>query len=1072
MKKKLASVVTCTLLAPMFLNGHVNTVYADSKTNQISTTQENQQKEMDRKGLLGYYFKGKDFSNLIMFAPTRDNTLIYDQQTANTLLDKKQQEYQSIRWIGLIQSKETGDFTLNLSDDEHAIIEIDGKIISHKGKEKQVVHLEKGKLVPIKVEYQSDETLNMDSQTFKNLKLFKVDSQNQSHQVQLDELRNPAFNKKETQEFIVKASKTNLFTQKTNRDIDEVMDTDGDSIPDLWEKNGYTIQGKIAVKWDDSLANKGYIKYVSNPYESHTVGDPYTDYEKAAKDIPKANAKETFNPLVAAFPSVNVGLEKVVISKNEDLSHSVGSNSSENWSYTNTEGVDVTAGWEGLGPKFGVSVNYQHSETVAKEWGSSTDDTSHINGAQSAFLNANVRYHNVGTGAIYNVKPTTSFVLDGTTIGTIKAKENTTALSLSSKDSYPKLGQNGIAINTMDDFNSHPIPLNKEQLETYISNKKPILLETNQTEGQYAIQDVNGQTVISGEWNGVQQQIEYKTTSIIVDTGKSVSEKRVAGKDYTDPEDLTPEITLKEALKLAYPDEITEKEGLLFYNDRPLYEEVIQSFVDEYTSKQIKKQLTDTTGKFKNVKNLYDIKLEPKMNFTIKMNTIYDGAESGNLTTNEIGTWSEAKAVNNKTAANTGKFSYNTNGKAKVTLRKEAKEKLQPNTNYYLSFYARNSNTGNQEFPVTIYDINGKEIISKKIKTTNNYQKYNILISNMKKSEIGSITFDTSGKFSLNIDDVAFTAVGAEKVGIFDAEQIKQGHQFEKWNSKNDGLGYIRGIMFSKVPKVEVEYQVQRTDDSGNWVWDSIVAAPNVDGNGKRTLNFTGTHGVRVYAVDKNNDDLKVLLKEYMPFSQEHHVEKWNVVSKKVGPGANLTEKRYIDDITFKNAKNRELRYKLKVNGQFTTIKPAYKIDAQGKRKVNFLEFNKGEGYREIANSKVIDLEVYAVDEKDDNIFEKVARYDLNSALYLFEHGGAEGSYLDFAYSTNISDLRNKKFNDVISTIVLPPNSSITIYEHVNYKGLSKTIPNPDKQNYKIIEFLKQDTWWNDKISSFKFTKK
>ncbi|PFR50700.1 hypothetical protein COK29_30600, partial [Bacillus cereus] len=77
------------------------------------------------------------------------------------------------------------------------------------------------------------------------------------------------------------------------------------------------------------------------------------------------------------------------------------------------------------------------------------------------------------------------------------------------------------------------------------------------------------------------------------------------GKDYTNPEDLTPEVTVKEALKLAYPDEITEKNGLLFYDKRPIYEEVIQSYVDEYTAKQIRKQLNDKKGKLKDVKKLY-----------------------------------------------------------------------------------------------------------------------------------------------------------------------------------------------------------------------------------------------------------------------------------------------------------------------------------------------------------------------------------------------------------------------------------------------------------------------------------
>ncbi|MBN9901331.1 binary toxin-like calcium binding domain-containing protein, partial [Bacillus thuringiensis] len=626
MKKQIVSVVACTVLAPMFLHGNGNTVYADNKTKQISPTLEDQQKEMDRKGLLGYYYKEKDFNNLILFAPTRENTLRYDQQTANALLDKKQQNYQSIRWVGQLQSKETGDFTFHLSEDEYAMIELNGKVISNKGKEKQVVHLEKGQLVPIKIEYQADKPIDMDSEIFKNLKLFKVDAQQQSHHIQLDELRNPEFNKKETQEFLKKAASSNLFTQKVKSTKNEDDDTDGDSISDGFEENGYTIQDKHAVKWDDSLASKGYTKFVSNPLDTHTVGDPYTDYEKAARDLDLSNAKETFNPLVAAFPSVNVSMEKVILSPNENLSNSVESHSSTNWSYTNTEGASVEAGIGPKGLSFGVSANYQHSETVGHEWGTSTGNTSQFNTASAGYLNANVRYNNVGTGAIYDVKPTTSFVLNKDTIATITAKSNSTALSISPGQSYPKQGQNGIAITSMDDFNSHPITLNKQQVGQLLNNT-PIMLETDQTDGVYKVRDAHGNIATGGTWNGVTQQIEAKTASIIIDDGTRVAEKRVAAKDYTHPEDKTPELTLKDALKLSYPDQIKEKDGLLYYNDKPIYESSVMTYLDENTAKEVKKQINDTTGKFKDVQHLYDVKLTPKMNFTIKMAVLYDGAE-------------------------------------------------------------------------------------------------------------------------------------------------------------------------------------------------------------------------------------------------------------------------------------------------------------------------------------------------------------------------------------------------------------------------------------------------------------
>ncbi|WP_231122480.1 hypothetical protein [Bacillus thuringiensis] len=227
-------------------------------------------------------------------------------------------------------------------------------------------------------------------------------------------------------------------------------------------------------------------------------------------------------------------MEKVILSKDENLSNSVESHSSTNWSYTNTEGASIEAGASLLGPTFGVSANYQHSETVAKEWGTSTGNTSQFNTASAGYVNADVRYNNVGTCAIYEVKPTTGFVLDNDTVAIITAKSNSTALSISPGESYPKKGQNGIAINTMDDFNSHPITLNKQQLDQLLNNKPP-MLETNQADGVYKIKDTSGNIVTGGDWNGVIQQIQAKTASIIVDTGESVSEKRIAAKDLIIP---------------------------------------------------------------------------------------------------------------------------------------------------------------------------------------------------------------------------------------------------------------------------------------------------------------------------------------------------------------------------------------------------------------------------------------------------------------------------------------------------------------------------------------------------------
>ncbi|OTX95991.1 hypothetical protein BK726_02050 [Bacillus thuringiensis serovar londrina] len=869
MKKQIVSVVACTVLAPMFLHGNGNTVYADNKTKQISPTLEDQQKEMDRKGLLGYYYKEKDFNNLILFAPTRENTLRYDQQTANALLDKKQQNYQSIRWVGQLQSKETGDFTFHLSEDEYAMIELNGKVISNKGKEKQVVHLEKGQLVPIKIEYQADKPIDMDSETFKNLKLFKVDAQQKSHQIQLDELRNPEFNKKETQEFLKKAAASNLFTQKVKSTKDEDDDSDGDSIPDRLEENGYTIQNKVAVPWDDSLASKGYTKFVSNPLDTHTVGDPYTDYEKAARDLDLSNAKETFNPLVAAFPSVNVSMEKVILSPNENLSNSVESHSSTNWSYTNTEGASVEAGIGPKGLSFGVSANYQHSETVGHEWGTSTGNTSQFNTASAGYLNANVRYNNVGTGAIYDVKPTTSFVLNKDTIATITAKSNTTALSISPGDSYPKKGQNGIAITSMDDFNSHPITLNKQQVGQLLNNI-PIMLETDQTDGTYRVRDAHGNIVKGGQWNGVTQQIKAKTASIIIDDGTRVAEKRVAAKDYTYPEDKTPELTLKDALKLSYPDQIKETEGLLYYNDKPIYESSVMTYLDENTAKEVKKQINDTTGKFKDVQHLYDVKLTPKMNFTIKMAVLYDGAEGeASIGISPLGKWNNA-AIGG--AANTGKNSYESLGAEytpSLQLSSEAKSKLKKNTTYYLSMYLRSQS--NNSPTIEIRGEKNIEIASKKVTLNANYTKVDILVRNSENNPINQIVIrPNSINHWINWDDVTITEISAMKPKDFSNDDIKK--IYKDYTEVKNGA-YLDAVTFKNIKPLQnyvTKYRVKNRPATPGWgvipIDKTLDSGPvNNDGDVKVNLQDYSNNGINtafekvdIYAI--TNDGREILI--------------------------------------------------------------------------------------------------------------------------------------------------------------------------------------------------------------------
>ncbi|WP_176546873.1 binary toxin-like calcium binding domain-containing protein [Bacillus toyonensis] len=123
-------------------------------------------------------------------------------------------------------------------------------------------------------------------------------------------------------------------------------DSDQDGIVDDWEINGYTFDGTNVVQW--SLDYEGtYTKYISNPKQSSTVGDPYTDLEKVTGNMDRATSLEARNPLIAAYPQVGVSMEKLIISQNSDFTTSQKNSTSSSKTESNTENTSAEAGTEG-----------------------------------------------------------------------------------------------------------------------------------------------------------------------------------------------------------------------------------------------------------------------------------------------------------------------------------------------------------------------------------------------------------------------------------------------------------------------------------------------------------------------------------------------------------------------------------------------------------------------------------------------------------------------------------------------------------------------------------------------------
>ncbi|PEQ66873.1 binary toxin-like calcium binding domain-containing protein [Bacillus cereus] len=639
-------IMNCAATTTLFgqLLTYSNISYAEEKQphNQIKqemqSEKESQVSHVSSQGLLGYYFQDSNFQQLVLMAHRQASDLEIHKNEVKDLLSKDQQHIQSVRWVGYIQPPQTGDYVLSTSSDRQIVIELDGKGCLNQSSMTEPIHLEKDKQYKIRIEYVSEGTTEKE-----NLLDFQLNWSIFGAQVEpIPETAFflPDFSRKQDQEKII--PETSLFQNqgagkqgsrsKRSLATDSLQDTDDDGIYDEWETNGYTIQRQLAVRWNDSMKDQGYTKYVSNPYKSHTVGDPYTDWEKAAGRIDQAVKVEARNPLVAAYPTVGVHMEKLIVSERQNITTGLGKTVSASTSASNTSGItagiDTTFGASLLGPSGSVTAHFSYtgSSTATVENSSSNNWSQDlgIDTGQSAYLNANVRYYNTGTAPVYNVKPTTNFVLDGDTIVTVKAKENQLGDVLKAGGVYPEKNLAPITLNTLDDFGSQLIPINYNQTKR-LENGNKLQLQTTQASGLYGTITANGGLRVdsSQEWEPVRTQIESVSAGIVLDTGEETLERRIAARDDRDPEDLTPELTLGEAIKIAF--HTTETAGRMYYKDIPLDESLVGLIFDEPTAQKVKEQLDRMPEQDRKI---YNVKLKRGMNIMIKKPIWYSDFDS------------------------------------------------------------------------------------------------------------------------------------------------------------------------------------------------------------------------------------------------------------------------------------------------------------------------------------------------------------------------------------------------------------------------------------------------------------
>lgn len=596
---------------------------------------------VNKNGLTGYYFKDINFSDILIIDTTNGSLLTLDTSDLIHIESILDEYIKVVVWKGLITANETGLHKIYTNVDD-CVIKINDTITSKGDGIYKNIQLTEGVQYEIVIEKFFEQ----------EKKLSEIDTINliwnsplYNGKVPSEMLETYDFSNTDKNSFIPKESINIDKIQPENKillmsspnistDNDEIqtedqilpmstqditVDTDNDGIPDDWEINGYTVIGKKIVKWDNSYSSKGLKKYVSNPYSSHTANDPYTDYEKVSRDMDKAILPEATDPMVVAFPSVNVTMERLVVSKNQTISQQVGTSVSKTISHSLSKSITASLSGGFSGGITGISASFSSSfssslitsNTVSNTESSSFSKTLNIDLGHSAFLNPNVRYNNYGTAPIYNVQPTTSIVIKDQTVTTVKVQSNQIGNFLLPNKTYPQKDLAPLSLNTLDQFSSQLISINYDQLNA-IDSGEPISLQTTQVDGNYLTFDAQGQTQTERNfWNNWISQIEATSSTFIFEGNGYTMERKVVAKNFDDPNDYTPVLTVGEAIIKAF--NCTIKDGDIYFKDISFNEKDLLLIYDKYTANYIDEQLKKLSSD-----KVFDVNIKQGMKILIK----------------------------------------------------------------------------------------------------------------------------------------------------------------------------------------------------------------------------------------------------------------------------------------------------------------------------------------------------------------------------------------------------------------------------------------------------------------------
>jgi protective antigen len=347
---------------------------------------------------------------------------------------------------------------------------------------------------------------------------------------------------------------------------DDLLDSDGDGVPDELEINGYYFKDGEFRLWD---GDPNITYYRTDPTQPSTDQDPYSDgMEVSGVKMDTSVASPGNHPLVPAYPDIYVSMFGFDVVSKSEITNSKGGQAQNAWSNSVTDET-TKEGWWSISSTFAVEKKWggtdvggkvsasltiaggqkygtKHSVTDSTSGFSSEDwkEATTVNPAEAAKIILRVRFENRGTATAQNIIPTVNVMLGDKTINTYEMQEDKTIDTLAINQIFPATSDWVVGDKPKTLAGMQEILLTMDELKS-IQLGVPIFLDIPQLDADVLAQNEEGHWEVVDTWQHYQARIDGVCARISVDLGDgNMKDYKVFASSANGPV-----VTLREALE-------------------------------------------------------------------------------------------------------------------------------------------------------------------------------------------------------------------------------------------------------------------------------------------------------------------------------------------------------------------------------------------------------------------------------------------------------------------------------------------------------------------------------------------